>query len=303
MTENVTSAARQTVSYLTRRFREVGFRPATKHGQNFLIDLNLIDLLAETAQVDGRDVVLEVGTGMGSLTGRLAQKAAAVITVEIDAHLHQLAREELVDAENVTFLRFDALKNKNHFDPRLLEVVGRQLAAAPERRLKLAANLPYNIATPVLSNLLRLEPPPVLMTATIQKEVAERLVAAPGVKAYSSLSIWVQSLCDVEVIRILPPGVFWPRPKVESAIVRITPRPEKRAAIPDLDFFHSFVRGLFAHRRKFLRSNLQSAFKDRLDKKQIDEALAARELTGERRAEELRWREVLLLSEEVRKRL
>jgi 16S rRNA (adenine1518-N6/adenine1519-N6)-dimethyltransferase len=294
---------RQTVSYLTRRFREVGLRPATKHGQNFLIDLNLLDLLAEAAQLDTRDVVLEVGTGLGSLTARLAERAAAVVTVEIDAHLHQLAREELVDVENVTFLQFDALKNKNHFDPRVLAAVDEQLARSPDRRLKLAANLPYNIATPVLSNLLRIESPPVLMTATIQKEVAERLTAEPGVKAYSALSIWVQSQCDVEMIRILPPTVFWPRPKVESAIVRITPRPEKRAAIPDLDFFHTFVRGLFAHRRKFLRSNLLSAFKDQLDKRQVDEAMANRGLSGERRAEEMTWQEVLALAEEVRGRL
>jgi 16S rRNA (adenine1518-N6/adenine1519-N6)-dimethyltransferase len=291
---------RQTVSYLTRRFREVGLRPAAKHGQNFLIDLNLLDLLAETAKIDERDVVLEVGTGMGSLTSRLAERAAAVVTVEIDAHLHQLAREELVDVENVTFLHFDALKNKNHFHPRLLETVNERLAEAPGRRLKLVANLPYNIATPVLSNLLRIDSPPVLMAATIQKEVAERLTAEPGVKAYSALSIWVQSLCDVEIVRILPPNVFWPRPKVESAIVRIAPLPEKRAAIADLDFFHTFVRGLFAHRRKFLRSNLLSAFKDQLDKTQIDEILASRGLTGEARAEEMRWPDVLLLCEAVK---
>lgn len=297
------TAPRQTVSYISRRFREVGLRPTAKHGQNFLIDLNLLELLADSAQLDSRDVVLEVGTGMGSLTAKLAEKAAAVITVEIDAHLHQLAKEELVDCDNVTMLRLDALKNKNHFDARLLEAVREQLAASPERRLKLVANLPYNIATPVISNLLRLTPPPVLMAATIQKEVAERLVAEPGVKAYSGLSIWVQSLCDVELIRILPPTVFWPRPKVESAIVRVFPRPEKREAVGDLDFYHSFLRGLFSHRRKYLRSNLLSALGPEVGKPQVDRLLAELGLSGERRAEELSWQETLKLSKAAQKML
>ena len=104
---------KQTASYLSQRFREVGIRPDTRHGQNFLVDLNLLELLARTAQVGARDVVLEVGTGTGSLTGLVAPHAAAVVTVEIDSALHQLAQESLVQYDNICLLHLDALKNKN----------------------------------------------------------------------------------------------------------------------------------------------------------------------------------------------
>ena len=171
---------RQTASFLMQRFAEVGIHPATRRGQNFLIDLNLVELLVETAAVTPDDVVLEIGTGTGSLTALLARTAAVVVTVEIDPHLHQLAREALVDCPNVVMLQQDALKNKNHLHPAVLDAVREQLAAAPGRRLKLAANLPYNVATPVISNLLGLDEPPVSLTVTIQRELGERIAAAPA---------------------------------------------------------------------------------------------------------------------------
>src|SRR5947208_9407595 len=126
------------------------------------------------------------------------------------------------------------------------------MAAHPGSQFKLVANLPYNIATPILSNLLLADPLPVSLTATIQKELADRIVARPGTKDYSALSIWMQALCAMEVVRELGPQVFWPRPKVHSAIIHIVLNPAKRAALSDLPFFHAFVRGLFFHRRKFL---------------------------------------------------
>ena len=113
------------------------------------------------------------------MTAMMAEQAAAVVSVEIDAHLHQMAREELEGQSNVELLLHDALKNKNNFDPRVIEAVQRHLAAAPNRRLKLAANLPYNVATPILSNLLLWDTPPFMMVATIQKELADRIVATP----------------------------------------------------------------------------------------------------------------------------
>jgi 16S rRNA (adenine1518-N6/adenine1519-N6)-dimethyltransferase len=163
--------------------------------------------------------------------------------------------------------------------------------------------LPYNIATPVLSNLLSVEPWPVLMAATIQKELADRIVARPRSKDYSALSIWIQSQCDVELVRVMPPEAFWPRPKVHSAIVQIRPDPNKRAQLPDPEFFHDFVRAMFFHRRKFLRANLVSAFKDRLAKEEADDAMAELELHGESRSEELDVPTMIQLSEAVRRRL
>jgi 16S rRNA (adenine1518-N6/adenine1519-N6)-dimethyltransferase len=293
---------RQTASFLIGKFREVGIRPNTRRGQNFLIDLNLVQLLADTADPTADDVVLEIGTGTGSLTAMLAARAAAVVTAEVDPQMYQLASEALIDCRNVTMLQLDALKNKSTFHPEVLQAVRDQLAA-PGRRLKLAANLPYNIATPVLSNLLSTDLRPVSMTVTIQKELAERITAVPSSKDYGALSIWIQCQCDTRTVRILPPTVFWPQPKVESAILQILPDPDKRARIPDPAFFHTFVRSMFFHRRKFLRSELLSAFKSELDKAAADDILREQALGGTARAEELSVEAMLALSEAVRRRL
>lgn len=292
--------SRQTVSFLQRRFREVGLQPNARHGQNFLIDLNLIDLLARSADIGPNDVVLEVGTGTGSLTGRLAERAAHVVTVEIDQHLHVLASEELIDCKNVTMLKQDALKNKNRIHDNVMATVRAKLAEGPGRRFKLAANLPYNVATPILSNLLAGDPVPVSMTATIQRELAERIAARPSTKDYSALSIWMQSLCEIEIVRIMPPDVFWPRPKVESAIIRIVPQPERRAQIPDLDYWHAFVRAMFFHRRKFLRSVVVNAFQKTLTKAQIDEVLRGLGFAADARAEQLDIPTMFRLCEAIR---
>ena len=291
---------RQTLSFLRRRFEEAGIRPHTKFGQNFLIDLNLLGVLFQAAAVDGNDVVLEVGTGTGSLTAMLAQQAAAVVTVEVDPHMFQLAGEELHRFQNVVMLQVDALRNKNQLNPAVLEAIGAQLQAAPGRRWKLVANLPYNIATPILSNLLAQEAPPHSMTATIQKELAERIVARAGSKAYGALSIWVQAQCGVEILRVLPPEVFWPRPKVSSAFVQITLDESRRRRIPDRKFFHDFVRAMFCHRRKFLRSELLSVVKGRLGKPEVDALLARMNLPGAARAEQLDVDTMLALCEAVR---
>jgi len=291
---------RQTVSYLTARFREAGIRPDVRHGQNFLIDLNLLDLLLNAADIQPTDVILEVGTGMGSLTSRMAEKAAAVVTVEIDERLYAMASEELSEFSNVLMLQVDALKSKNHLEPEVIAVVKEQLELDPARRFKLVANLPYNIATPILSNLLTCDVVPFSMTATIQKELAERMVAVPSTKDYSALSIWMQALCDIQIVRVLPPQVFWPKPKVHSAIVHIVPSPEKRERIPDLTFFHNFVRSLFLHRRKFLRGVLIVMLKERVEKQIIDELLAAFQFPEDVRAEQLDVETILALSEAVR---
>ncbi len=212
--------------------------------------------------------------------------------------MHQLAKEELENFDNILMLRQDALKNKNNLSPTVLAPLLDWVEAAAGRQFKLVANLPYNVATPIISNLLMLRIPPALIAVTIQKELGERMMARPSTKYYSALSVWVLALCVVKLVRVLPPGVFWPAPKVDSAIMRIQPCPEKRAAIPDLPFFHQFTRALFFHRRKFLRSVLISAFKDRLSKVQVDEVLVqVPYFSANTRAEELTVAQIQELSE------
>ncbi|MBM3998265.1 MAG: ribosomal RNA small subunit methyltransferase A [Planctomycetes bacterium] len=276
-------------------------RPITRHGQNFLIDLNLVDLVVESSDLSARDVVLEVGTGTGSLTARLSAKAGAVVSVEIDPNLHQLAREQLAGASNATLLLQDALKNKNTLHPEVLDAVAAALRAVPDGRFKLAANLPYCVATPVISNLLSAPVVPERMVVTIQKELADRMTASPGTKDYGAISVWMQSQCGIERIRELPPDVFWPRPKVGSAIVRILPDPVMRAALGDAAYFHAFTRAVFLHRRKLLRGGLAAALSGRFDKPSIDAILATHDLPRDARAEQLAWPRVHALAESFRR--
>lgn len=292
---------RQTLSFLQSRFREIGIQPNTKHGQNFLIDLNLVDFVAESANIQPNDVVFEVGTGTGSLTAKVAAKAAEVITVEIDQQLAGLAREELFDFENITFLQQDALRNKNNFDEKVLQVIREKVTG--DRGFKLVANLPYNVATPVMSNLLLCDIYPDSMTVMIQKELGDRMVASPSTKDYGSLSVWMQSICFTAILREVPPSVFWPRPKVTSAIVQVISDPSRRDAIPDLKFFHQFTRRIFMHRRKFLRSSILGAWKGELGKSDVDEIMAQLELGPDARAEQLDIQTMQELCEAIRQRL
>ena len=293
---------RQTLSYLQKTFQNARLQPQTRYGQNFLIDLNLVQLIADTAELSRRDVVLEVGTGMGSLTALLASKAGHVVTVEIDRHLAALARREFADLDNVTLLEQDALKNKNRFHPVVLQTLNEKLSGVSGARLKLVANLPYSVATPVLSNLLSTDVWPFLMVATIQRELAQRICARPRTKDYSALSVWIQSQCRCEIVRVMPPDVFWPRPKVESAILSIQPQKVLRDRIPDREHFHDLVRKIFTHRRKFLRSALHSAVKIDLDKYKVDELMAELEISSTARAEELSPQQLIELCSLVRQR-
>lgn len=297
------SERHQTLSFLRQRFAEAGIDLNKKLGQNFLIDLNLVRLIAESAELGPEDVVLEVGTGTGSLTAMVAERAAVVVTVEIDEELYSLAREHLYQLPNVVMLHADALARKSQLNPHMLAEVEKHLAQAPNRRWKLVANLPYQIATPLITNLLTLDRPPELMAITIQKELADRIVAQPSTKDYGALSIWVQTQCQVELLRVMPPEVFWPRPKVSSAILRIRLDEAKRAQIPDRDFFHQFVRNIFQHRRKFLRAELLGALKGKFQKPEVDAVLAELGLTGQERAEALSPQQILQLAEAIRRRI
>jgi 16S rRNA (adenine1518-N6/adenine1519-N6)-dimethyltransferase len=183
-----------------------------------------------------------------------------------------------------------------------LDAVREAMARIPGAKFKLAANLPYNVATPIISNLLNEKPLVERMVVTIQKELGERIIAPASCKDYSALSIWMQSQCDCEILRILPPSAFWPRPKVDSAILRIVPNQAKRARIEDLEFFHTRLRAMFLHRRKFLRSQLISAMQEELTKEQVDQVLAEQELVANLRAEQLSIEQMIGLLEACRKR-
>jgi 16S rRNA (adenine1518-N6/adenine1519-N6)-dimethyltransferase len=229
----------------------------------------------------------------------MAPHAGHVVTVEIDRHLAPLAKQEFAAFNNVTLLEMDALRTKNSLHPDLIATLQQQVAAIPGGRLKLVANLPYNVATPILSNLLNIEPWPTRMVATIQRELAERIAASPRTKDYSALSIWMQAQCQVEIVRVMPPAVFWPRPKVESAILDIRPQKILRDRIADRTYFHELVRAIFLHRRKFLRSALASAVKDRMDKTAVDEIMAIMNLDATTRAEQLSPMQLIELTELV----
>jgi 16S rRNA (adenine1518-N6/adenine1519-N6)-dimethyltransferase len=282
---------RQTLSYVKALLDARGLRPKNKLGQNFLIDLNLLDLVVRAAELDRRDLALEVGTGTGSLTTRLADHAGAVLSVEVDPAIHELARELVGDRPNVRLLRADALRNKNDLNPAVLDALADLQRRAGCERIRLVANLPYAAATPLIANLLLSGLAVERMVVTVQWEIAERLMARVGTAHYGALAVLVQSLADVELVRKLAPAVFWPRPQVESAIVRVTPSAAKRAgvvaAVGDVLRFRAFLRDLYVHRRKNLRGALAGWPSGRRDKADVDRVLAELGLPGTVRAEDL----------------
>jgi 16S rRNA (adenine1518-N6/adenine1519-N6)-dimethyltransferase len=285
--------SRQTLSFLRDLFRQRGIHPKNKLGQNFLIDLNLVDLLLRTAELGPQDIVLEVGCGTGSLTARLCDAAGAVVGVEIDADFVTLVRESTADRANFTLLHADILKNKNELNPGLLEALRGKLARSASEgsptqaaHLKLVSNLPYVVATPVIANLLLTDLPFERIVVTVQWEIAERLAAEPGTSDFGALSVLVQSLAQVHIVRRLAPTVFWPKPQVESAIVLIRPDPSRRALIPEPLRFRSFLRDLYTHRRKNLRGSL-TAMVGKSEREMVDCKLAELGLRGDTRAEDL----------------
>jgi len=295
---------RQTQSYLRNLFARRGIAPQHRYGQNFLIDLNIHELIANAADVGPDDVVLEVGPGAGALTALMAARGAAVVAVEIDPGMARLTADATAGMPNVRIVVGDALANKHTMHPEVLDNIRAGMAVHPGRRLKLVANLPYNVATPIVSNLLvHPELCPSLMVVTIQLELAERMRAEPATDAYGSLSVIVQALADCSIVRVLPPSVFWPRPKVDSAVIAITPDPDKRAAIGDLAWFHQVVRKIFLHRRKNLRRVLYSLWRDRWTKEEVDAMLEGLGLTGLVRAEAMNVEALIALTTALKARL
>jgi 16S rRNA (adenine1518-N6/adenine1519-N6)-dimethyltransferase len=296
---------RQTQSYLKSLFARKGIYPRHRFGQNFLIDLNIHDLIVKAADVKPGDVVLEVGPGAGALTSLMASTGATVVAVEIDPAMAELTREATAGMINVRVLNVDALAGKNKLNPEVLDNVRSGLAVAPSRRLKLVANLPYNVATPIIGNLLvHPELRPERVVATIQLELARRMMAEPDSDDYGALSVLVRALTDFTLVRTLRPGVFWPRPKVDSAVISLIPNETKRASIGDLAWFHSVVRKVFLHRRKNLRRVLYSLWRDRwADKDEVDALLDGLGLTGQVRAEAMNVEEHIALAVALRQKL
>ncbi|MCA9083083.1 MAG: ribosomal RNA small subunit methyltransferase A [Planctomycetaceae bacterium] len=279
--------SRQTRSYLMDLFKRHGFNPRSDLGQNFLIDINLIEFAVKAADLSQDDIVLEVGPGTGGMTTFLAAQAKHVFSVEIDRNMYLLASEATANCDNVTIVNQDILKNKNNISPEIVAMLKSALAESPGSRLKLVANLPYNVATPVISNLVASDLPWQRMVCTIQLELGEKMIAEPGSASYGALSVWLQSQCSVRIIRRLGPKVFWPRPKVNSAIVSIWRHDGRGAAIRNKPFFLDFLRRLFHQRRKLLRSVLAGMYRQQLAKADVDRLLSEASMTADVRAEQL----------------
>jgi len=284
----------QTQNAIRRVLREAGAAPRKRFGQHFLVDRNLMNKLIASAELAPEDVVLEVGAGTGCLTALLAQRAGQVIAVEIDPVLFGLARQTIAAFSNVTLLRADALAGKSSLARELEEALS---AARPRKggSLKLVANLPYDIATSLVMNLLVGEYGVRRLCFSVQREVAERFLAPPATTAYGPVSIVSQALASVERVARVPPNAFWPAPKVESAMIRLTCDAERRRVLDPAEFA-LFVRACFRFRRKTVAHILrkQPDVHRRLD------ALSRLEIDGRSRPEELTVDQWLRLFEHCR---
>ena len=235
-------------------------------GQNFLTDINVLHKIVDAAEITLEDDVIEVGPGIGALTEQLAKRAHQVMTLEIDERLIPVLDETLAPYSNVTVLQQDVLKAD------LQKLIAENFDG--QHHLKLVANLPYYITTPIIMHLLE---SPVQLDAIVvmmQKEVAQRLTAQPKTKDYGSLSIAVQYYTDAEIAFIVPKTVFVPQPKIDSAVVKLTSKkPIKQPQ--DEQQFMRLVKGSFAHRRKTLWNNLQGIYgKDAETKAKLEKGLA-----------------------------
>ncbi|HEY2588753.1 MAG TPA: 16S rRNA (adenine(1518)-N(6)/adenine(1519)-N(6))-dimethyltransferase RsmA [Tepidisphaeraceae bacterium] len=248
-------------------------RPRHQFGQNFMIDQNLVRAVAEAGQLGPGDCAIEVGPGTGTLTEELLDRAGQVVVVEIDRDLARLLRTTFAGRERFALIEGDALAGKHDLNPALLDTIAR--ARGDGLRVKLVANLPYNIASPLVIEMLIAGVE--LLAFTVQKEVAQRLAAKPGTDEYGPLTVMAQMLARVELLRTLSPQAFWPPPKIDSSLVRLT-RDDRLG--PMANAFSRFVHTVFSFRRKTLRRALAQAGYD------ADRVLSATGLDGQRRAEE-----------------
>jgi 16S rRNA (adenine1518-N6/adenine1519-N6)-dimethyltransferase len=243
----------QTKLQIEQLLSSSGIRPNKRFGQHFLIDLNLMRLLLDTAQLTKNDVVLEVGCGTGSMTEGIAEKAGYCVAVEIDGVLANIAREQLADKPNVEIITADALKNKFEINPVVIDALNRARADYTGRLL-LIANLPYAAGTPLMLDLITGTLIVDAMFVTVQKEVANRMAAQQGTKDYGILSILLSATGDLKHIRTLKPTVFWPQPQVNSAMISYVRNAEKIKQVKSIETLGAVAGGLLQHRRKMLKS-------------------------------------------------
>lgn len=221
-------------------------------GQNFLVDLNILDNIVEAAEITSDDDVIEIGPGIGGLTEQLAKAAHKVLGFEIDENLLPVLQETLAPYDNIEIINEDILKAN------LPQVVKERFTG--KHPLKVVANLPYYITTPIVMNLLAGDLKFDAIVVMMQKEVAERLTAVPSTKPYGSLSVIVQEMNSVEISFVVPRTAFIPQPNVDSAIVKLTQKTAKETVPFDEKRFAGFVRGCFMHQRKTLWNNLLGFF-------------------------------------------
>lgn len=254
----------QTKQDIQKLLASAGTSPNRRLGQNFLIDLNLMRFLLDAAHLTEQDVVLEVGTGTGSFTEGLAECCGQVITVEYDDLLFTIAQKQLEPFKNVVFFNMDVLENKNTIHTEILDAL-EQARQNFTGRLMLVANLPYNVGSSVMANLIT---GPVIadaMYVTVQKEVADRMAAVPNHEEYGPLSILMAATGKVRFLRKLPASVFWPRPQVESAMVSYHRNLKKIAEIHDMQTFRQVIALFMSHRRKMLKACIKFT-QDELEK-------------------------------------
>ncbi len=221
-----------------------------------------------------------------------------MVAVELDDRLLSIAREALADFDNVTFWAGDVLAGKHALRPELVELVGGRLSGAGARRLKVVSDLPYKVATPVIVNLWESGLPVELMLVTVQRELAERLVARPGTKAYGALTVKVAVWAEAELLRILLSAVFWPRPAVQSAFVRLRRRSKPLLSAGEYPGFAALVDGLFRHRRKTVKRALVVAAREP-GLAQVAQNTQAADRADVRRVDQLALRDFMSLAQRL----
>ncbi|HCW05245.1 MAG TPA: 16S rRNA (adenine(1518)-N(6)/adenine(1519)-N(6))-dimethyltransferase [Clostridium sp.] len=265
--------------------KKYGFKFTKSLGQNFLIDDSVVTDIVEGAQVGKEDFVIEIGPGVGTLTRELLKKAKAVCAIELDKSLISILQQELKDFDNFQLINEDALKvNFN-------EIIGE------EKSVKLVANLPYYVTTPIIIILLTGRYPFNSLTIMIQKEVAERMNASPGGKDYGSLSLLVQYYCRTEIIRKVSPVSFIPRPKVDSIVIKLEKLDSPRVEVEDEKLFFSIIRDAFNMRRKTLSNALKNVG---LSKENLNKAFEEAGIDPRRRGETLSIEEFAKLSDKIK---